>query len=139
MTVVTLRIELRTDGHGDVRDVTGEAERVVRESGLADGTLTLFVPGSTAGLTTIEFEPGATADFQRLFDELAAPDREYRHHLTWGDDNGHSHVRAALLGPGITVPFTEGRLTLGTWQQIVLVDFDTRPRDRSLVAQIQGE
>jgi secondary thiamine-phosphate synthase enzyme len=139
MTVVTLQIELRTDGHGDTRDLTAEAARVVAESGLTDGTLTLFVPGSTAGLTTIEFEPGAVADFRRLFDELAAPDREYRHHLTWGDDNGHSHVRAALLGPGLTVPFAGGRLTLGTWQQIVLVDFDTRSRDRRIVAQVQGE
>jgi secondary thiamine-phosphate synthase enzyme len=101
--------------------------------------LTLFVPGSTAGLTTIEFEPGAVSDFQRLFDEIAPPDREYKHHLRWGDDNGHSHVRAALLGPSLSVPFVDGKLLLGTWQQIILCDFDTGGRERRLVAQIVGE
>jgi secondary thiamine-phosphate synthase enzyme len=137
--VHTMQIECSTSGNGDTRDLTPEAARVVRESGAVSGILTLFVSGSTAGLTTIEFEPGAVADFRRLFDEIAAADREYRHHLTWGDDNGHAHVRAALLGPSLTVPFAGGKLTLGTWQQIVLVDFDTRPRERALVAQVVGE
>jgi secondary thiamine-phosphate synthase enzyme len=100
---------------------------------------TLFVPGSTAGLTTIEYEPGAVADFQRLFDEVAHPDREYKHHLRWGDDNGHAHVRAALLGPSLAVPFAGASLTLGTWQQIILCDFDTRGRDREVVVQVMGE
>lgn len=135
----TSTIECRTGGHGDVVDLTDRAREVVRESGLTEGVLHLFVPGSTAGLTTIEFEPGAVSDFQRLFDEIASPDREYRHHLRWGDDNGHAHVRAALLGPSLCVPFDGGKLTLGTWQQIVLCDFDTGPRDRRIVAKVLGE
>ena len=133
------RIVCRTKGNGDTQDITEPAARAVTESGLRAGVLTLFVPGSTAGLTTIEFEPGAVADLARLFDEIAPADREYRHHLRWGDDNGHAHVRAALLGPSLAVPFADGKLTLGTWQQIVLVDFDTRPREREVVAQVVGE
>lgn len=139
MTVRTMEIRIETRGHGDTRDLTADAAEVVRQSGVTGGIVTLFVPGSTAGLTTIEFEPGAVADFARLFEELAPRDAEYRHHLTWGDDNGHAHVRAALLGPSLTVPFAGGRLTLGTWQQIILVDFDTRPRSRTVVAQVMGE
>ncbi len=139
MAVRTASITCRTRGNGDTRDLTADAEQAVRESGLTDGLLTLFVPGSTAGLTTIEFEPGAVSDFQRLFDEVAPAGREYRHHLRWGDDNGHAHVRAALLGPSLTVPFVGGRLTLGTWQQIILCDFDTRARERRITAQIMGE
>jgi secondary thiamine-phosphate synthase enzyme len=139
MVVKTDWISCRTRGHGDVKDLTSEANDVVAGSGLTAGVLTLFVPGSTGGLTTIEFEPGAVSDFGRLFDEIASPDRDYEHHLRWGDDNGHSHVRAALLGPSLAVPFAEGRLLLGTWQQIVFCDFDTRGRDRRLVAQLMGE
>jgi len=139
MTVKTLSIEVKTRGHGDTVDLTREAQAAVTESGLANGTLTLFVPGSTGGLTTIEFEPGAVSDFQRLFDEIVPPDREYRHHLRWGDDNGHSHVRAALLKPDLCVPFVGGELTLGTWQQIIFCDFDTRARERRIVAQVMGE
>ncbi len=139
MAVHTVEIPCRTRGHGDMQDLTPAVQRAVAESGLLAGTVTLFVPGSTAGLTTIEFEPGAVSDFQRLFDEVAPPDREYRHHLRWGDDNGHAHVRAALLGPSLTVPFTGARLALGTWQQIILCDFDTRGRDRTVVAQLLGE
>lgn len=101
--------------------------------------VTLFVRGSTAGLTTIEFEPGAVADLQTAFERIAPRQAEYQHHLRWGDDNGYSHVRAALLGPSISVPFVEGQLTLGTWQQVILVDFDTQPRRREVVAQIIGE
>lgn len=139
MAVVPDEIEVQTEGHGAIVDVTGAARSVVDRSALVHGTLTLFCPGSTGALTTIEFEPGVVADVQRLFDELAAPDREYRHHLAWGDDNGHSHVRAGLLGPSLTVPFVDRQLTLGTWQQIVFVDFDTRGRRRKLVAQVMGE
>ena len=106
---------------------------------MRQGIATVFVVGSTAGITTIEFEPGAVADFNRLFEELAPRDAEYQHHLRWGDDNGSSHVRAALLGPSLTVPFAEGDLLLGTWQQIMLVEFDTRPRDREIVIQVIGE
>ncbi|GAB4468145.1 MAG: secondary thiamine-phosphate synthase enzyme YjbQ [Anaerolineae bacterium] len=122
-----------------MQDITGEVARLIAECGLTAGIVTVFCPGSTGGLTTIEYENGAIADFQRLFDEIVGPNRDYQHNQRWGDGNGHSHVRAALLGPGLTVPFTQGRLTLGTWQQIVFVDFDNRPRRRRLVVQIMGE
>jgi len=137
--VITTSLTLQTRGNADAHDLTPAVARAVAESGVRSGTVTLFCPGSTSGLTTIEFEPGAVADLQRLFDEIAAPDREYRHHLTWGDDNGHAHVRASLLGASLTVPFVDKRLTLGTWQQIVFLDFDNRPRSRQLVLQIMGE
>ena len=112
---------------------------VVERSGLAGGIVTVFVVGSTAGLTTIEFEPGAVADLNGVFERLAPRHGEYRHHLRWGDDNGSSHVRAALLGPSLTVPFMARTLTLGTWQQIMLLEFDTRARTREVVVQIVGE
>src|SRR5262245_59427127 len=104
----------------------------LQETDVRAGLATVFVVGSTAGITTIEFESGAIADFNRLFEELAPRDADYRHHLRWRDDNGSSHVRAALLGPSITIPFDEGRLLLGTWQQIMLIEFDTRPRRREI-------
>jgi secondary thiamine-phosphate synthase enzyme len=137
--VVTRKISTNTRGDGHTVDITTEVEKVVREAGVGSGVVTLFVVGSTAGLTTIEFEPGAVADLGRLFEQLAPRDAEYQHELRWHDDNGHSHVRAALLGPSLSVPFVSGKLVLGTWQQIVLVDFDTRPRKREVVAQIMGE
>ena len=137
--VVSQHLALQTRGQGDTRDLTDAVQRAVDESGLRDGVVTLFVIGSTAGLTTIEFEPGAVADLQAAFERVAPRGAEYQHHLRWGDDNGHSHVRAALLGPSLSVPFAQGRLTLGTWQQIILVDFDTRPRRREVVAHILGE
>lgn len=137
--VVTRSVERHTDGHADMHDITDDVARHVRESGLADGIVTVFAPSATSALTTIEYESGALSDFERLFDEIANRDREYRHNLRWQDGNGHSHVRAALLGPSLTIPFTDGRLTLGTWQQIVYVDFDVRPRHRQLVVQIMGE
>ncbi|HUX75961.1 MAG TPA: secondary thiamine-phosphate synthase enzyme YjbQ [Anaerolineae bacterium] len=137
--VITQELSLRTKGHCDIQDITPQVARAVRDSGLQTGIVTVFCPGATGGLTTIEYESGALADLQQVFDEIAPPDRDYRHHLRWGDDNGHSHVRAALTGPSLTVPFVDGRLTLGTWQQIVFLDFDTRPRSRRLVAQVMGE
>lgn len=137
--IITKEVELQTEGHSDVRDVTAQVARIVRESGLGGGTVTVFCPGATGSVTTIEYESGAVADLQRALDEIAPAGRDYRHHLRWGDDNGHSHVRAALMGPSLAVPFVEGRLTLGTWQQIVFVDFDTRPRERTLVVQVVGE
>jgi secondary thiamine-phosphate synthase enzyme len=137
--VVTRRITLDTRGHCDIRDITSEVARLVQESGLANGIVTVFTPSSTSGLTTIEYESGALADLERLLDEIIPPDREYKHNLRWGDGNGHSHVRAALIGPSITVPFVEGRLQLGTWQQLVFLDFDNRPRHREIVVQILGE
>lgn len=137
--VITRRIEVSTRGQGYTHDITDRVADAIGKSGMASGTVTIFVVGSTASITTIEFEPGAVADFNRLMDELAPRGAEYRHHLRWGDDNGSSHVRAALLGPSLTVPFADRALTLGTWQQIVLVEFDTRPRKREVVFQLVGE
>ena len=137
--VVTQELHLNTRGHCDIQDITPQVADHVKESGLQAGIVTVFCPGSTGGLTTIEYESGALADLQQVFDEIAPPDRDYRHHLRWGDDNGHSHVRSALVGPSLTVPFVDGHLTLGTWQQIVFLDFDTRPRSRRLVVQVMGE
>lgn len=137
--VVTRKISTNTRGDGHTVDITPEVEKAVREAGVGSGVVTLFVVGSTAGLTTIEFEPGAVADLGRVFEKLAPRDAEYQHELRWHDDNGHSHVRAALLGPSLSAPFVSGKLVLGAWQQIVLVDFDTRPRKREVIAQIMGE
>ena len=135
----TVRRSVATSGQGDAHDITRLVADAVAASDLASGIVTAFVVGSTAGITTIEFEPGAVADFNGLFDELAPREGDYRHHLRWGDDNGSSHVRAALLGPSLTIPFEDGSLTLGTWQQIMLLEFDTRPRKREIVIQIVGE
>jgi secondary thiamine-phosphate synthase enzyme len=139
MTVQSMSIQFRTRGNGDIVDITPEVAGTVRASGLAAGIVTLFSPSATSALTTIEYEAGCIQDLQRLFDELALPERDYAHNARWGDGNGHSHVRAALLGASLTVPFSAGRLALGTWQQIVFVDFDNRPRRRELVAQLIGE
>jgi secondary thiamine-phosphate synthase enzyme len=138
MQIKTYDLPLETDGHGDMRDVTHALQSTLGDSGLTTGTLTAFVPGSTAALTTIEYEDGALQDFRRLFEEIAAEGRTYQHNLRWGDGNGHSHVRAALLGPSLTIPFQAGTLRLGTWQQVILVDFDNRPRQRTLVLTLMG-
>jgi secondary thiamine-phosphate synthase enzyme len=137
--VVTHRREIATRGQGDTHDITEIVSVAVTQSQYAGGIVTVFVVGSTAGVTTIEYEPGAVADLNRMFEDVAPRDADYRHHLRWGDDNGSSHVRAALLGPSLTVPFSDRALLLGTWQQIMLVEFDTRPRRRELVIQIVGE
>lgn len=137
--VVNKSIRLDTRGNGQVIDITAEVDRQVRGSGVKSGIVTLFSPSSTSALTTIEFESGAVHDLQQLFDRIVPPDVDYRHNLRWGDGNGHSHVRHALLGASLTIPFVDGRMTLGTWQQIVFVDFDVRARSRSLVVQIVGE
>jgi len=139
MPVKTGNISLNTHGNTDICDITRELERLVTESGLKSGTLTVFCPSSTSGLTTVEFEPGAVADLKRMFEELAPSTRDYKHEATWHDGNGHSHMRASLLGPSLTIPFVERTLTLGTWQQVVYVDFDIRPRRRELVVQMVGE
>ncbi len=139
MTVKTLTIQLSTRGHADMVDITSHVASAIAESGIQDGTVTVFCPSSTSGLTTIEFESGALSDLRRLYDELIDPNRHYEHNARWGDGNGHSHVRSALVGPSLTVPVVDRRLTLGTWQQIVYIDFDNRPRQRRLVVQILGE
>jgi secondary thiamine-phosphate synthase enzyme len=137
--VVTARREISTRGQGDAHDITDAVSAAVAESKIAAGIATIFVVGSTAAVTTIEFEPGAVGDLNRVFEEIAPRHADYRHHLRWGDDNGSSHVRAALLGPSLTVPFSNGQLIVGTWQQIMLLEFDTRPRKREVVVQIVGE
>jgi secondary thiamine-phosphate synthase enzyme len=137
--VVTETIELETRGNADTVDITGEVAARVRASGLRSGIVTVFCPGSTHAVTTIEYESGALADLKRLFDEIVPPDRDYAHNRRWGDGNGHSHVRAALLRPSLTIPFVDGELLLGTWQQITYIDFDNRPRSRRIVVQIVGE
>ncbi|MFH1501750.1 MAG: secondary thiamine-phosphate synthase enzyme YjbQ [Candidatus Eisenbacteria bacterium] len=136
---MTATLTCGTKGNGDTVDVTADLAMAVRESGLLDGVATLFIGGSTAGITTIEFEPGAVSDLQDVFEEMAPRGRDWKHHLRWGDHNGHSHVRAALLGPSLSVPFVDRELTLGTWQQVVLVDFDERGRTREIVVQMIGE
>ena len=137
--VQTGSIQLSTRGNADVQDITRQIENLVRQSEIADGIVTVFCPSSTSGVTTIEFEDGCVADLRRLFDEVAPQNREYQHHLRWRDGNGHSHVRAALLGPSITIPFVQKSLTLGTWQQVIYVDFDNKSRQRELVVQMVGE
>jgi secondary thiamine-phosphate synthase enzyme len=139
MTIKTGTIELQTAGHGDIQDITRAVSDVLNEAGLRNGIVAIFCPSATSALTTIEYEPGCLSDFQRLFDEIVDPARPYAHNARWGDGNGHSHVRAALLGPSLTVPFVDSRLTLGTWQQIIYVDFDNRSRRRQLVVQILGD
>jgi secondary thiamine-phosphate synthase enzyme len=137
--VISELVQFRTKGNGQVLDITDDVRRKVASCGLKNGIVTLFSSSSTSALTTIEFESGAVHDLQAMFDRIVPPDMNYRHNQRWGDGNGHSHVRHALLGPSLTVPFVDGRLTLGTWQQIVFVDFDVRPRSRALVLQIMGE
>jgi secondary thiamine-phosphate synthase enzyme len=137
--VATHKHQISTKGQNDAHDVTDLVANAIQKSGATSGVATVFVVGSTAGVTTIEFEAGAVSDLNRLFEALAPRNAEYRHHLRWGDDNGSSHVRAALLGPSLTVPFTNGTLLLGTWQQIMLLEFDTQPRRREMVVQIVGE
>jgi secondary thiamine-phosphate synthase enzyme len=138
--VKTEQIQVRTRGNCQVVDITAQVGKVVGGCGLTAGVVALFHVGSTAGLTTTEYEPGlAEHDLKAAFERLAPAAGNYEHENTWHDDNGHSHVRASLLGPSLAVPFTAGRLTLGTWQQIILIDFDTRPRTRTVVCQIMGE
>ncbi len=139
MAVESLAIQFNTRGNADMIDITDQVTQAVVESGLENGLVTVFCPSSTSGLTTIEFESGALNDLRRLFDEIVDPDRHYAHNARWGDGNGHSHVRSALVGPSLSIPIVAGRLTLGTWQQIVYIDFDNRPRQRRLVVQVIGE
>jgi len=139
MTVKTVSLTLNTQGNADIQDISEAVENAVAQSGLKNGTVTVFCPSSTSGVTTIEYESGCLSDLRRLFNEIIDPRQAYQHNARWGDGNGHSHVRAALLGPSLTVPFVEARLTLGTWQQVVYVDFDVRPRQRQLVVQVMGE
>jgi len=138
--VKTEHLQVKTRGNSQVINITDEVARALASSGLASGVITLFNVGSTAGLTTTEYEPGlANHDLKAAFERIAPQAGRYEHEETWHDDNGHSHVRASLLGPSLSVPFVDGRMTLGTWQQIILIDFDTRPRTRTVVCQMIGD
>lgn len=137
--VSTTRARVATRGQGDARDITRLVADAVGASGFQAGVATAFVVGSTAVITTIEFEDGAIADLNRVLERLAPRGADYQHHLKWHDDNGSSHVRAALMGPAVSVPFADAALVLGTWQQIMLLECDTRPREREVVIQILGE
>jgi secondary thiamine-phosphate synthase enzyme len=139
MPVRSLSLSLSTRGHADMHDLTEAVGRAVRESGLSAGTATVFCPSATSALTTIEYEDGALEDLRHALDQIAPPGAEYKHNLRWGDGNGHAHLRAALLGPSLTVPFVNGQLTLGAWQQILYIDFDNRPRKRKLIVQVVGD
>jgi secondary thiamine-phosphate synthase enzyme len=139
MKIISDVLAVETKGQNDAKDLTGAIAEKLAAAGLRRGTVTVFVPGSTAGLTTIEFESGVVEDFSRLLEKIAPSNIPYRHDQRWGDGNGFSHVRASLIGPSLVIPFSDGRLALGTWQQVVLVDFDNRPRTRSIVLQFLGE
>ncbi|MDP7033498.1 MAG: secondary thiamine-phosphate synthase enzyme YjbQ [Planctomycetota bacterium] len=138
MKVSTRRIPVESTEEFNVHDLTSEVERLRGEVGLKEGIVTLFCPGSTGGFTTVEFEPGLVEDLEDLFERIAPRDRDYAHNQRWGDGNGHSHCRASLIGPSLTVPVEKGVLQLGTWQQIVFLDFDRPARTRSLVCQFLG-
>lgn len=138
--VKTKRIKFKTKGNCDVVNITEEVSRAIAQSDIADGIATVFNVGSTAGVTTTEYEPGlVNYDIAAAFEKIAPEKARYEHEETWHDDNGHSHVRASLLGPSLSVPIVDGQMTLGTWQQIILVDFDTRPRTRTIICQIVGQ
>ena len=139
MTVQTEEITLQSRGNCDIIDMTSKVAKYVEKSAINNGTVTMFVVGSTAGITTIEYEPNLLSDFKDMWDRVIPQNIPYQHDKTWGDGNGHSHVRASTLGPSLTVPFVNKRLTLGTWQQIVFVDFDNRPRSRKIAVQMLGE
>ena len=132
-------IRFESSGDGDIRDLTSKVAEIVASCGLGNGSVNVFTPGSTAAITTIEYEPGLLQDIPRLMEKLIPSGIDYEHDKTWHDGNGFSHLRAALIGPGITVPFVSGKMTLGTWQQIVFLEFDNRPRSRSVVVQVMGE
>ena len=138
MVHTTMR-RIGTKGQGDAHDLTELVTEAIEGSGISNGIATVAVVGSTAGVTTIEFEPGAVWDLNQMLERLAPRAGEYRHHLRWGDDNGSSHVRGALIGPSLTVPVIARKAALGTWQQVALFEFDTRPRQREVIVQILGE
>lgn len=136
--IFTQKHQVQTQGQGDFVDLTSSISSGLLETKLTEGQATIFVVGSTAGITTLEYEPGLIKDMNAVYERLAAREDDYFHHLTWGDDNGSSHVRAALQGPSITIPFLNQKLLLGQWQQVVLAEFDTQPRTRTIIAQFIG-
>lgn len=139
MAVITKTIRVKTKREDDIVNISEQTSKVVENSGIKNGIITIFVSGTTAALTTIEYEPGLLSDFPKMLERIAPKNIDYGHEQMWHDGNGHSHVRASLVGPSLTVPFSNGSLMLGTWQQIVLLELDTRSRERDLVLQIVGE
>jgi len=139
MRIITERVKIATSGNGDLQDITARLGKILEASKLTEGVMTVFVVGSTAAITTFEYEPGMIQDMRDLYERLAPSNTHYAHDETWGDANGFSHVRAALQGPSLVIPFENARLLLGTWQQVVLAEFDTRPRQREIVVQTIGE
>lgn len=138
LTVETHSFNLKTKGNCDIIDITNAVEKIVKENNFTEGNALIFVAGSTAAITTIEYEPGLIKDYPKLFDKLIPENESYHHNFTWHDGNGHSHLRAALQKSSFTVPFKNSKLLLGTWQQIILVDFDNRPRNREVIVQLTG-
>ena len=137
--IYTGEISLKTRGDGEIIDITDKVQKHVTDSGVTNGITTVFVTHSTAGITTVEFEPGLVEDLGKLWERLAPKNIPYGHDAHWGDGNGFAHVRASLLGASLTIPITEKKLVLGTWQQVIIVDFDNRPRSRTVVVQVMGE
>ena len=139
MTIVTESIQIRSRGENDMIDITRSISKAVEDSKIKHGIVTVFVAGSTAAVTTIEYEPGLKIDFPKMLSRIVPKNVEYEHDKTWHDGNGHSHIRASLVGPSLTIPFKDGRLLLGTWQQIIIVEMDIRQREREIILQIMGE
>ncbi|MGK9477668.1 secondary thiamine-phosphate synthase enzyme YjbQ [Melioribacter sp. OK-6-Me] len=139
MEIKTYSFTVNTRGNSDIIDITAEVKEKLNETGFKEGSVLVFAPGSTAGITTIEFEPGLLKDYPEFFEKIAPSNKHYHHDETWHDANGYAHVRASLQGNSVTVPFTNSNLLLGTWQQIVLIDFDNRPRRRNIITQFIGQ
>jgi secondary thiamine-phosphate synthase enzyme len=137
--IITKKIKLNTKGDTDIINITAETSSAILNSGLKNGSVTIFVPGSTGSVTTLEYEPGLIDDLKAFLEKIAPKTAAYQHNIKMKDGNGHSHVRASFLGPGITVPFIDNKILLGKWQQIVFIDFDNRPRNREIIIQIAGE
>lgn len=139
MQIKTMILSVETKGFNDIIDITGLIQKNLNASGMNDGNVLVFVPGSTAGITSIEYEPGLLKDYPEFFEKIIPSKSEYNHDETWHDGNGYAHVRASLQGASYTIPFSEGRLLLGTWQQVILIDFDNRLRKRNVITQFMGE
>lgn len=139
MPVITRSLTVSTHGNSDIIDITSKVQDILSSASPSDGIVTIFVPGSTASITTIEYEPGLAKDFPQAMERFAPANIRYEHDLKWGDGNGHSHVRASTVGPGLVIPFQDKHLMLGTWQQIILIDFDVKPRTRKVIVQVMGE
>ena len=139
MTVVTKKISLKTKGRTDIIDITAKVQGIVDDTGLKDGSVTVFVSGSTGAVSTVEYEPGLVKDLQEFFQKIIPQGPEYSHDRRWGDGNGYAHVRATLMGASLVIPVQDEVMLLGTWQQIIFIDFDNRPRQRALIVQVAGE